>query len=71
MRPEILRWKGKLKALYARHEKLSTEMERWGFRDNSSLDPKFAVGRHLQDQFVHHVAEQLDILRKRGCKCKV
>ena len=69
--PEALRWQGKLKALYVRHEKLSEKMQMRGFRHNSPLDPKLAIGRHLQDEFVDPVAEQLAILRKKGCECKV
>lgn len=69
--PETLRWQGKLKALYVRHEKLCVEMQMRGFRHNSPLDPELAVGWHLQDEFVDPVAEQQDILRKKGCECKV
>jgi hypothetical protein len=69
--PETLRWQGKLKALYVRHEKLSAEMQMRGFQHNSPLDAKLAVGKPLQDEFVDPLAKQLDILRKKGCKCKV
>ena len=71
MHPETLRWRGKLKALYTRHEKLSAEMQKRGFRHNSPLDPKLAAGKFLQDDFVDPVTMQLEILRKKGCRCNV
>ncbi len=69
--PETLRWKGKMKALYIRHEKLVTEMKRRGFKHSSPLDPELCRGKSTQDEFVDQVLEQMEILRKKGCKCKV
>ncbi len=69
--PETLRWKGKLRALYLRHEELVTEMIRRNYRHNSRLDRVLATGRSVQDEFVSSYDEQLEILKKKKCKCKV
>ena len=42
--PETLRWRGRLKALYARHDRLVDEMKRRGFDHRSPLDPALATG---------------------------
>ena len=65
--PETLRWKGKLKALYLRHE----EVERRGFRHNSPLEKSLAAGFPVQDEFLETSEEQREILQKKGCSCKV
>ena len=50
--PETLRWKGKLKALYARHERLVKEMKRRGYNHVSPLDKRKAVGCDKQNVFI-------------------
>jgi hypothetical protein len=67
--PETLRWKGKLKALYLRHEALSMEMARRGYRHSSPLPRHLATGRDRQDELLNSVEEQIRILKNKGCAC--
>ena len=69
--PETLRWKGKLKALYLRHEKLVKEMSQRGYNHYSPLDRKQAIGRSNQTEFVDSYQDQIKILRNKKCNCKV
>ena len=71
LHPETLRWKGKLKALYNRHEELIHEMEARGYNHNSPLDKRKATGMETQNDFVNSIKEQIITLRKKGCNCKV
>jgi hypothetical protein len=67
--PETLRWRGKLRALYARHERLAREMDRRGYAHASPLDRRLARGRATQDVFVDPPRRQLRLLRAKGCPC--
>jgi hypothetical protein len=67
--PETLRWRGRLAALYARHEAEVAEMGRRGLRHASPLDPKLATGEAVQTAFVDPVEDQLARLAARGCGC--
>jgi len=69
--PETRRWKGKLKALYERHEALVKEMTRRGYRHHSPLDATLATGEALQKSFVNTRQEQKDLLKERGCGCRI
>jgi len=69
--PETLRWKGKLNALYNRHQEIVHEMEKRNYNHESLLDKTKAIGDKFQYEFVNTVEEQILILRKKGCKCKV
>ena len=69
--PETLRWKGRLRALYMRHEELVHEMGRRGYRHRSPLDKKLATGRAVQDRHVDTPERQVEILRSKGCDCSV
>ncbi|ATU07747.1 pyrimidine dimer DNA glycosylase/endonuclease V [Methanohalophilus portucalensis] len=69
--PETLRWKGKLHALYLRHETLVSEMQKRGYNHNSPLDPLLATGESRQDILITSIDEQKDALRKKGCNCKI
>ncbi len=69
--PETLRWKGKLKALYARHQALVDEMERRGYTHKTDLLEALARGSGIQKSYVHTPREQRMILRKKGCDCDV
>jgi len=69
--PEILRWKGKLAALYIRHEELVVEMKKRNYQHQSDLNKVLATGRSTQTQFVNSYAEQVGILRNKGCRCKI
>jgi hypothetical protein len=67
--PETLRWKGKLKALYLRHEQQIKEMEIRGFNHKSPLDIKFAKGNNKQKEHVDSIEKQIRILRNKSCEC--
>lgn len=69
--PETARWKGKLKALHLRHEGLVEEMQKRGYKHRSPLSVELATGDDRQTQFVDSPAEQMRILRAKGCACKV
>ena len=51
--PETKQWKGKLNALYLRHEKLVKEMNHRGYDHQSSLDKKKATGSSRQNTLVN------------------
>ncbi len=67
--PETLRWRGKLKALYLRHELLVLEMRRRNYQHNSLLDKKKARGQKTQRQLIDSLARQKIILRNKPCPC--
>lgn len=67
--PETLRWVGKLKALYKRHESLIAEFERRGYNHHSPLDKTLAKGKAEQTEFIDSVPEQRRLLRAKGCDC--
>ncbi|MFH1363385.1 MAG: pyrimidine dimer DNA glycosylase/endonuclease V [Candidatus Omnitrophota bacterium] len=69
--PETRRWKGKLKALYLRHEKLIFEMKRRGYNHNSILAKRLAGGCREQKDYLHTPAEQKKILKGKNCDCKI
>jgi len=69
--PETLRWVGKQKALYMRHEQLVKEMVRRGYKHYSPLNKKFAVSLGSQKVFINTVKEQKKILNKKMCECLV
>jgi hypothetical protein len=67
--PETLRWKGKLLALYNRHEAVAFEMTKRGFNHKSNLKKELATGSNTQLDFVDQLAKQQIILQNKGCKC--
>ena len=69
--PETLRWIGKLKAMYLRHEEQVEEMRQRGYNHQSPLDVKNAMGKSKQDVFVDIPSIQIKILKQKGCNCKV
>ncbi len=69
--PETRRWHGKLKALYLRHEQLVAEMGRRGYRHGTPLPLELATGLGRQDEYKDTPAEQVEILRQKGCACRV
>lgn len=69
--PETLRWHGKLKALYLRHEALVREMTRRRYAHRSPLSEALATGNATQDEYVDPYEEQVRILLKKGCDCNV
>jgi len=69
--PETLRWVGKTRALFDRHELLVAEMSRRGYRHRSPLDEQRADGRSVQDVLIDPVEQQLAILAGKPCDCPV
>jgi len=69
--PEVLRWKGKLKALYLRHAKLVREFSERGYKHHSVLKKANATGSGVQDEFVDSYAEQARNLKNKKCGCRV
>ena len=69
--PETLRWRGRLAALYARHDEQVEEMLRRGFRHRSPLDAELASGSDRQTVCVTTPDEQREQLARRGCACRV
>ena len=68
--PETLRWQGKLKAVYLRHQAEVQEMSERGYHHHSPLDVRLATGKARQDEFVNQPEEQIEILMDKGCDCK-
>ena len=68
--PETMRWRGRLRALYERHEAVAGEMSARGYAHRSPLDKARARGRATQDRFVNTRREQIAILRLKGCACR-
>ena len=69
--PETLRWQGKLKALYLRHEHQVKEMGKRGFNHYSHLDENLATGKNKQDVLIDTIDAQIELLRNKECKCRI
>ncbi|HLD39366.1 MAG TPA: pyrimidine dimer DNA glycosylase/endonuclease V [archaeon] len=69
--PETLRWKGKLSALYLRHQKLVKELTRRGYEHRSPLDSRLAIGSKTQSYFVDTIRKQKMIIKTKKCKCDI
>ncbi|UCB56850.1 MAG: pyrimidine dimer DNA glycosylase [Candidatus Omnitrophota bacterium] len=69
--PETKRWRGKLKALYLRHQALAVEMNKRRYEHNSPLDKKMAKGASAQNIYLHTPNKQVKILRNKKCNCKI
>lgn len=69
--PETLRWKGRLRALYGRHEAVVREMCRRGYAHRSPLERSKARGRATQERLIDSLRRQIEILRLKGCDCRV
>lgn len=67
--PEVLRWIGKQKALYNRHEALVKEFSRRNYKHHTPLNKKFATGSDSQKVFINTIAEQKVILKQKPCEC--
>jgi hypothetical protein len=67
--PETLRWRGRLAALYARHDEEVTEMRRRGFRHQSPLAPELATGMEEQSELLDSREVQRARLAARPCEC--
>jgi len=70
--PEVLRWRGRLGALWARHECQRREMLRRGYVHRSPLAlrqiPRGHRGR-VQNKFLESVSAQKRKLKEKGCEC--
>ena len=71
MHPETIRWKGKLKAMYLRHEELVDELMKRGYNHHSPLDKRKATGKSIQDVFVDTPSKQIQILKEKKCNCQI
>ena len=71
LHPETIRWKGKLKAMYLRHNELVKEMNSRGYNHKSPLDKRKATGKSKQDVLLDVPSKQIQILKQKGCRCKV
>jgi len=69
--PETARWRGKLQALYRRHEALVAELARRGYRHHTPLSESEATGLPVQEEYKDTPGEQVRILRAKGCGCRV
>jgi hypothetical protein len=69
--PEVLRWQGKLRALFLRHDALVEEMTARGYNHRTPLDEVLATGASVQDAFVDAIDVQFELLRAKGCACRV
>lgn len=67
--PEVLRWRGRLRALYLRHQAQVTEFGRRGWRHQTKLDARRASGSGTQNIRINTLAEQRLILRRKKCRC--
>lgn len=67
--PETMRWVGKLKALYIRHQALVQEIKKRGYFHKSDLLVRLATGSREQDVFINTISEQIEILKKKKCFC--
>jgi len=68
--PETVRWRGRLAALYARHEAQVTEMGGRGFRHASPLDRRLATGDADQTDLLESVQAQRERLARHSCECR-
>ena len=69
--PETKRWKGKLKALYIRHEKLVKEMQSRGYCHKSSISAKLAKGSATQNTYITPPSKQIKLLKSKKCGCRI
>lgn len=69
--PEVLRWKGRLASLYARHLALVKELSRRGYQHRSNFNYIYATGLSRQRRYVDSRQKQIMILREKRCGCRV
>jgi len=71
--PETKRWVNKIPALWIRHRALVEEMKKRGYDHKSPIEwvGDHPLGQDVQDRFVHSIDEQIEILRTKGCDCRV
>ncbi|HUU46763.1 MAG TPA: pyrimidine dimer DNA glycosylase/endonuclease V [Acidobacteriota bacterium] len=69
--PEVIRWQGALRGLSGRHDRLVAEMERRGYRHLSPLDRDLARGARRPRGYVDEPDRQRELLKGKGCDCRV
>jgi len=69
--PETLRWIGKLGALKVRHDRLKDEMTARGWKHKTELNEVPSGERYEQNEMLITVDEQKELLRSKGCLCRV
>jgi len=69
--PETLRWVGKQKILYKRHELLVKEFYKRGYKHHTPLDKRSATGLNKQNVFINTIKEQKIILENKKCDCLI
>lgn len=69
LHPETLRWVGKTKALYERHEALVLEFKKRGYQHHTPLDKTLTQGQSKQAVFINTISEQKVLLRDKPCDC--
>lgn len=67
--PETLRWAGRTRALYLRHERLVAEMRRRGYAHRSELDERHASGARRQTVLLDSPEVQRALLTAKACDC--
>ena len=67
--PETLRWVGKKKALYNRHEALVEEFTCRGYKHHTPLNKKHTKDSGVQEVFINTITEQKIILKSKPCEC--
>lgn len=71
--PEVLRWRGRLVALWLRHEEQVREMVQRGYVHRSPLDRETIPKEHAgesQAVLLDSVREQRLRLKSKGCRCR-
>jgi hypothetical protein len=69
--PGTLRWKGKLRALFGRHEALIHEMALRGYRPGAHCRKRVQPGSARQRVFIQTLKEAGGILITKRCLCNV
>lgn len=69
--PEVLRWRGKLRALYLKHEEIVKEMLKRGYKHHSPLERKLAKGGKMQNKYWQTVKMQKLVLKNKKCGCLI
>ncbi|OGS56085.1 MAG: pyrimidine dimer DNA glycosylase [Euryarchaeota archaeon RBG_19FT_COMBO_56_21] len=70
--PEVLRWRGKLEALWLRHESQKREMLRRGYAHRSPLALRPVARMHsgkVQVTLIESIEVQRRKLRDKACEC--
>lgn len=72
--PEVMRWCGRLVALWERHEEQRMEMEKRGYAHNSSLSLKAIPLCHRGREpviLIDSLEDQRKMIGDKGCSCDI